>query len=1408
MEHFSRQHRINRIGKLLLVILFVLALAAGDLKPAAGSRLFEQTPNPGQSEGRFSAGRFDRDGPGNKAAAGPSLPLQLRGQGPVSFELNQGQVEADARFLARAMGGALLFKPTELGLDLPVVGNDGSLRSERLAIQFVGSNPTPDILGVGQLPAVVNYYLGNDPSRWQVGVPTYSGVSYAGLYNGVALKYDGATGALKGTYEVSPGSDPAQIRWRYSGASDLSVDPASGDLIVSFAAGRAQLIEKAPVAWQEQDSQRIDVASSYVIDPDGTIGFTLGAYNPNLALVIDPTLAYSTYLGAGGDDFSSDIALDSAGGWCVAMTIASIVNVGTNDAAASCFNPGGSLLFTTVVGGDSWDGAADIIFLPGCNLPFCDIYIVGTTWSSNFATTDGTTQQGNGDAFVARISPYFASTLVGGSQEELGFGIGTISGDIYISGGSNSADLGNSVTMGVPYPTNSGGRDAFIVQLDSWTLAKPHATFLGGSDLDCEFNCPIAVDATGVYIAGDTNSAAPEGFPAKNELYPFNGDSTPGWGDEVFVAKLNVGATSIIYNTWLGGSSFEEAYGIAVDSTGSVIVVGTTGSAPTSGGGGFPLTPSSAVQPVFVGGPTGTGNNRDAYVTKLGWDGTLLSLQYSTFLGGYGYEDAHDVVVDANDNIYVTGYTNAPAFPTSRPLPGLASSAGLRDAFVSVMTSNGASFWYSTHLGGAADDSGFGIAVDTRCQVYVTGRTASANFPTANPWDGSFNGINDAFVSKISDGCPPTIDPLYNDLTLNQGDTWMETISVTIPALPTEVEHVWLAPSGGTSGFVTSISPPNGFYFNSGVEHTMTFDVGFTGTVACTGVEQVFEGKLDVWLDEDGDDVGAIVASKIVTIHVPPCPGPCENLNVNLSTGTQNDEPPGIPDPIGTVDPNWTVIQAPVAVSGQAFSVQGPTPPWVTSPNANWIDPFNTGGLIQDPSGQYTYQRQFTINTATHTNFTLTLLYAVDNSVQFFLNGNAIQAPPGGVTPLTGPITVNNQGWFVNGLNTLTAVVRNFSGPLNNPTGLLIDGTLTAECICAPPPTNMAAWWTLDETIGTTARDIIGGNNGAHINGPAPTPGRVAGALSFDGVDDHVSVPDNASLNFGAGQSFSIDMWLRMDPNPDASITSIIEKRQVFGNTVGYTLFAFNGNLAFQLADGGIGGVNCGSGPNDPCSNYISNIFIADSAWHHVAVTIDRVNHIGSWYLDGTHVVGQDFNTTTQDNGSLVNTQPLLIGRHAVIANNPNSYYDGILDEIEVFNRVLTAQEVRAVFIANTSGKCNVHIGDLDGSTASRRFGFVRLWQATSEVTVHDSNQQPLANAQVTGIWTAPGQASFQTSCITNATGRCSVISPWYAKWLVPTSTFTVTQVIHTTGPYCSTRNHDPEADSNGTVITIQRPPP
>ncbi len=237
---------------------------------------------------------------------------------------------------------------------------------------------------------------------------------------------------------------------------------------------------------------------------------------------------------------------------------------------------------------------------------------------------------------------------------------------------------------------------------------------------------------------------------------------------------------------------------------------------------------------------------------------------------------------------------------------------------------------------------------------------------------------------------------------------------------------------------------------------------------------------------------------------------------------------------------------------------------------------------------------------------------------------------------------------------------------------------LPTSCV-APPPT-MEAWWPLDELAGPTAADIAGfPTNGTHVNGPAPTAGMVAGGLGFNGVNNYVQVANHSSLNFGQG-NLSIDAWIKT--NDTGGVKVLIDKRLEGATVQGYSLYLVNGVLAFQLATGA-GSPVCSPVPSSSCTNWSSGTFVANGQWRHIAVTVERGSPTGGrFYVDG--VVVNTFDPTSRL-GSLTNGSPL---RMASRSSSVTGLWRGVLDEVELFPRVLTPGEVRSIYLAGGYGKC------------------------------------------------------------------------------------------------------------------------
>ena len=319
-----------------------------------------------------------------------------------------------------------------------------------------------------------------------------------------------------------------------------------------------------------------------------------------------------------------------------------------------------------------------------------------------------------------------------------------------------------------------------------------YSTYLGGSDWDYGYG--IAVDSAGnAYVTGNTYST---NFPTTDGAY----DESHNDYSDAFVTKLNPAGSDLVYSTYLGGNSGDWGSGIAVDSTGNAYVTGVTRST------NFPTTGEAFDQ-------NHNGYN-DAFVTRLNADGSALV--YSTYLGGNSGDWGSGIAVDGARNAYVTGYTWSTDFPTTggaydRDLNGI------RDAFVTKLNPAGSDLVYSTYLGGNSGEYGYGIAVDSAGNAYVTGNTYSTNFPTTDgAYDVVLGGSSDAFVTKLN---PAGSDLAYS--TYLGGSDWDSGRGIAVDGtgnayvtgetrstdFPTTGGAVYGSPNGYSDAFVTKLYP-------------------------------------------------------------------------------------------------------------------------------------------------------------------------------------------------------------------------------------------------------------------------------------------------------------------------------------------------------------------------------------------------------------------------------------------------------------------------------------------------------------------------------------------------------------------------------------------------------------------------
>jgi hypothetical protein len=388
------------------------------------------------------------------------------------------------------------------------------------------------------------------------------------------------------------------------------------------------------------------------------------------------------------------------------------------------------LLYSTYLGGSS----GDLVYAIAVDAEG-NTFFTGSSLSTDFPTTPGvvqTTTMGAGDVFVSKLNStgtsLLYSTYLGGAGVEIGEGIAVdAEGNAFIAGSSSSTDF--PTTPGTYQTSSKGAGDAFVAKLNPSGTTLLYCTFLGGALNDLGFR--IDLDSGGnAYVAGRTYSAD---FPTTLGVY----QSIYKGGDaDAFVAKLNPSGTTLLYSTYLGGSSYDSIMGISIDEWGNAFIAGYTRSTD------FPTT-LNAYQSSNKG-------FWDAFVSKLNPNGT--SLLYSTYVGGADYDYIEwGIAVDKEGNAFIAGYSSSTDFPTT-PGSYQASSKGAGDAFVAKLNPSGTSLLYSTYLGGTgADFIQGGIAVDKEGNAFIAGYSSSTDFPTTpDSYQASSKGAGDAFVAKLN----------------------------------------------------------------------------------------------------------------------------------------------------------------------------------------------------------------------------------------------------------------------------------------------------------------------------------------------------------------------------------------------------------------------------------------------------------------------------------------------------------------------------------------------------------------------------------------------------------------------------------------------------------------------------------
>lgn len=639
-------------------------------------------------------------------------------QDSLAFEANQGQLPAQVEYFARGNGYGLFLTGNEAVFSLApkVTDEHDPAQPAVLRMSIVGGDPKATIAGLDKQQAVSHYYAGHDQAKWRSNVSRYGKVRYQDVYPGVDLEYYGKGGELEYDFILDPGRDPDRIEIRFDGVEGMRLDRA-GNLVLKTANG--DMVQHRPVVYQNIAGKRITIDGAYALRGDDRFGFKLGAYDRSQPLVIDPVLAYGSYLGGNRADFARGVALDPAGNIYVAGITYSLTfpfnrssatqASASGDALICKLRPdGATVVYCAYLGGDGSDEVTAVATDGQGNA-----YLTGATNSSNFPVKNVTPPVKVGyDGFLTKLSPTGSmivfSTLVTGSR------VAAIkvdaAGASYLAGETVYNGLG--ATAGAFDTSQNSPTDAFVAKYSA-AGAKLYATYLGGIWDDGAWG--IAIDASGcAYVTGYTES---EDFPTKGARQPALGGNRDG-----FLAKFNPSGSALVFSTFHGGAGWDAAGDVAVDPYGRAYVLGA---------GDLDIPEVSPLP--WWGFPPSSGG----FISAFNPAGNEL------FFYSHVRASVEQLELDNSGNVIVAGVSHSGSIPV---VGGRAFSEeeGRNDVYVAKFNPANGKLLYSTYYGanwseaGTGDthvdnDSPSGVAVNAWGDIVLVGKVEGDNLPLANP---------------------------------------------------------------------------------------------------------------------------------------------------------------------------------------------------------------------------------------------------------------------------------------------------------------------------------------------------------------------------------------------------------------------------------------------------------------------------------------------------------------------------------------------------------------------------------------------------------------------------------------------------------------------------------------------------
>lgn len=595
------------------------------------------------------------------------------------------------------------------------------VRQHAWKTHFEGSSFSGKIEWEEALAFELNYFMGQDPSRWATAIHPYKAMVLKDFYPGIDLRLDAHAG-FKYEFHVQPGANPALVRANIQG---LQVELLP-DGRLHYPAQTGSFYELPPKAWNETAAGALPVDIAFKKRSTGW-QFRLGNYLPQQKLVLDPTLVASTYTGSNVSNWGFTATYDASEaiylggitftpGYPITLGAFQTSFSGVVDMAISKFSQnGGNLIYSTYLGSSGADYALSLVVDSANNL-----YILGKSDTSDFPTSltaYDPTHNGGFDLVVSKLnaagSVLLGSTYIGGSNDEsqnggngqrynlsaLEFNYGDDGrGEILIDRQGNVLVASNTSSANFPMvnaaqATYGGVQDGVLVKLNPTLSSLLYSTFLGGSGMDAAYGVKSAGGDT-ILVTGSTFSG---NFPITGLASGFQ--RTQQGSCDGFLLRMRTAAGPILSGTYLGTTSYDQAYLLDTDEAGKVYVTGISF-------GNFPVQPAGVYH---------VPNSRH-FVQRYSQDLTSLELSSS-----FGVANAAGpsisltaFLVDVCGKIYITGWgglTNSRLNGFVRPMISLpTTSNGLQtvtdgsDMYITVFEADMQALIYGTFFGGSASD--------------------------------------------------------------------------------------------------------------------------------------------------------------------------------------------------------------------------------------------------------------------------------------------------------------------------------------------------------------------------------------------------------------------------------------------------------------------------------------------------------------------------------------------------------------------------------------------------------------------------------------------------------------------------------------------------------------------------------